>query len=84
MNSLKVISDPADPIHQEGFLKVVLPKALFEDAKIKKIGQTGIRFTSDGMPFSSLTSSRASDSESLTPLSMTYSKVIFLALCNPG
>ena len=30
-----MIADPADPIHQEGFLKVVLPKALFEDARVK-------------------------------------------------
>ena len=35
VNALRVISDPADPIHQEGFLKVVLPKALFEDARVK-------------------------------------------------
>ncbi|MEO5903557.1 MAG: 3'-5' exonuclease, partial [Gemmatimonadaceae bacterium] len=35
VNALRVISDPGDPIHQEGFLKVVLPKALFEDARVK-------------------------------------------------
>ncbi|HZK78875.1 MAG TPA: UvrD-helicase domain-containing protein [Gemmatimonadaceae bacterium] len=42
VNALRVISDPTDPIYQEGFLKVVLPKALFEDARVKseEQGQT--------------------------------------------
>lgn len=42
VNALRVISDTGDPIHQEGFLKVVLPKALFEDARVKseESGQT--------------------------------------------
>ncbi|HUQ46781.1 MAG TPA: UvrD-helicase domain-containing protein [Gemmatimonadaceae bacterium] len=42
VNSLRVIAAPGDPIHQEGFLKVVLPKSLFEDARVKaeEQGQT--------------------------------------------
>ncbi|MEO7367061.1 MAG: UvrD-helicase domain-containing protein, partial [Gemmatimonadaceae bacterium] len=42
VSALRVISDTGDPIHQEGFLKVVLPKALFEDARVKseECGQT--------------------------------------------
>jgi superfamily I DNA/RNA helicase len=42
VNALRVIAAPDDPIHQEGFLKVVLPKALFEDARVKaeEQGQT--------------------------------------------
>ncbi len=35
VSALRVIAAPGDPIHQEGFLKVVLPKALFEDARVK-------------------------------------------------
>lgn len=35
VNALRVIAAPDDPLHQEGFLKVVLPKALFEDARVK-------------------------------------------------
>ena len=35
VNALRVIAEPIDPIHQEGFLRVVLPKALFEDARVK-------------------------------------------------
>ncbi|HVF40352.1 MAG TPA: UvrD-helicase domain-containing protein [Gemmatimonadaceae bacterium] len=31
--ALKVIADPSDPIHQENFLQVVLPRALFDDAR---------------------------------------------------
>ena len=42
VNALRVISDTSDPIYQEEFLKVVLPKALFEDARVKseENGQT--------------------------------------------
>ena len=33
--ALKVISDPTDPIHQEGFLKVVLPRPLFDSIRAR-------------------------------------------------
>lgn len=33
--ALKVISAPSDPIHQEGFLKVVLPQPLFDSIRAK-------------------------------------------------
>ena len=33
--ALKVISDPTDPIHHEGFLKVVLPRPLFDSIRAR-------------------------------------------------
>ncbi|MBA3341892.1 MAG: UvrD-helicase domain-containing protein [Gemmatimonadaceae bacterium] len=35
IGALRVIADPDDPIHQESFLKVVLPKPLFDGARAK-------------------------------------------------
>src|SRR5258707_3843324 len=47
-------------------------------------GLNGIRLTLAGMPFSSRTSSRASAGLSLTPFSITYSKVMRRAFLHPG
>ncbi|MDO8501575.1 MAG: UvrD-helicase domain-containing protein [Gemmatimonadaceae bacterium] len=35
IGALRVIADPNDPIHQENFLQVVLPRPLFDDARAK-------------------------------------------------
>ncbi|MDQ6888318.1 MAG: UvrD-helicase domain-containing protein [Gemmatimonadota bacterium] len=35
ISALRVIADPGDEIHRERFLQVVLPKALFDDSRVK-------------------------------------------------
>ena len=37
--ALRVIADPADPIHHESFLQVVLPRTLFDSVRAKAQGE---------------------------------------------
>ena len=52
--------------------------------RCRATGLNGMRLILAGMPLSSLTSALASASESLTPLSITYSNVMRRALESAG